>query len=100
MEKFDNNTISLALCEARHAMPECVKGSIFNNTLDPLDVKGLEAEASAKLASLNVKAVNIYVTGLTVALIAVLNAAKNLEIKVTLYHYNRDTNSYYIQEVL
>lgn len=43
--------------------------------------------------------VNLYVTGLTVALIAALNVCRVLGLKVTLYHYNRETGSYYPQEV-
>lgn len=43
--------------------------------------------------------VNIYVTGLTVALIAALNAMRKEGISVTLYHYDRDTDSYFPQEV-
>lgn len=43
--------------------------------------------------------INIYVTGLTVALIAALNAMRKEGISVTLYHYDRDTDSYFPQEV-
>ena len=43
--------------------------------------------------------INIYVTGLTVALIASLNAMRKEGISVTLYHYDRDTDSYFPQEV-
>ena len=41
----------------------------------------------------------IYVTGLTVALVAVINACLRVGISVTLMHYNRDTGSYYPQDV-
>lgn len=43
--------------------------------------------------------INIYVTGLTVALIASLNAMRKEGISVTLYHYDKDTDSYFPQEV-
>lgn len=42
---------------------------------------------------------NLYVTGLTVALIAVLNATRELNIKVTLWHFDRENGKYYSQEV-
>ena len=41
----------------------------------------------------------IYGTGLTVALVAVINACLRVGISVTLMHYNRDTGSYYPQDV-
>lgn len=42
---------------------------------------------------------DLYVTGLTVALIAALNVAKEQQIKVTLYHFDRESGGYYPQEV-
>lgn len=32
---------SMALCEGRHEIPQAVDGSIFGNTIDPLDPNGL-----------------------------------------------------------
>ena len=52
-----------------------------------------------KLESLNITKLNLYVTGLTVALIAVLNATRELGIKVTLWHFDRESGKYYCQEV-
>lgn len=43
--------------------------------------------------------INLYVTGLTVALIAALNVCRDEGVSVTLYHYNRDTGLYFPQEV-
>lgn len=85
---------SLALCEARHEMP--VDGSIFGNTIpDPTNVGKLELEARKCLKKLDIVYLDLYVTGLTVALIAVLNVCKSMKINVTLYHYNRETGDYY-----
>lgn len=42
----------------------------------------------------------IYVTGLTVALVAVINACLRVGISVTLMHFNRETGDYYPQDVL
>lgn len=42
--------------------------------------------------------VNIYVTGPAVALVAALNAMRKEGISVTLFHYNKDTDSYFPQE--
>ena len=91
---------NLCLCQARHEMPSCVEGAIFSQEVDPLDVKGLENIALEKLAPLKNGELDLYVTGLTVALIATLNVARALNIKMVLYHYNRVDGSYYPQEVL
>lgn len=42
---------------------------------------------------------NLYVTGLTVALIAALNVCRKEGLNVTLWHYDRVTGSYYPQKV-
>ena len=43
--------------------------------------------------------INIYVTGLTVALIAALNVCRHEGLKVTLYHYDKESGEYFSQEV-
>lgn len=43
--------------------------------------------------------INIYVTGLTVALIAALNVCRHEGLKVTIYHYDRESGEYFPQEV-
>lgn len=64
------------------------------------DPNGLQAEAESKLRELDIKSLDLYVTGLTVALVAVLNACHKLGIVVTLYHYDREEGNYYPQQVL
>ena len=93
-----NKNLCLALCQGRHEMPAEVAGSIFGQEVDPLDVQGLEEKASAVVAG--AETATIYVTGLSVALVAALNACKKASVKkVVLMHYNRDAGSYYPQEV-
>lgn len=89
--------VYMSLCEGRHEIPQAIDGSIFGTELDPLDLTGMEREAAEQLQG--VFTLNLYVTGLTVALIAVLNVCREQKIKVTLYHYNRETGKYYPQEV-
>lgn len=88
---------TLALCEGRHEMPAVVEGAIFGNSIDPLDVEGLEKTASNKLAGCT--ELTLYVTGLTVALVAVVNVCRQNSIKLTLMHFDRATDSYYQQPV-
>jgi hypothetical protein len=42
----------------------------------------------------------LYVTGLTPLLISVLNYCKLFDIKVLLYHYDKETNKYRAQTIL
>lgn len=86
--------VYMSLCEGRHEIPQAIDGSIFGTELD---LTGMEREAAEQLRG--VFTLNLYVTGLTVALIAVLNVCREQKIKVTLYHYNRETEKYYPQEV-
>ena len=90
-------TKNMALCEARHDIPQAVDGSIFGNTINPLDVCGLEETALVKL--IGVKALNLYVTGLSVALVAVINVCHRERIMLTLWHYDRESGDYYPQSV-
>lgn len=96
--EIEVETAYMELCKGRHATP-AEDGAIFETEVDPLDVTGLEEKAKERLASLEITRLHLYVTGLTVALITVLNVARELGIKVTLWHFNRETGKYYSQEV-
>lgn len=92
--------IKTSLCAARHQMPADVVGSVFGNTLDPLDINGLQKTADDFVGSLDKDAsLHLYVTGLTVALVAVINACKKAGVKLVLWHFNRDNGDYYPQDV-
>lgn len=94
------NTTKIALCEGRHTMPEGVQGSIFPNTLNPTDLKVINDIAMKFMDAHREDEVHVYVTGLTVALVAVINAAVKAQcVNLTLYHYDRDTGDYFPQPV-
>ena len=96
--------MKLGLIKGRHEIPQVEGRYIFIEDLNPTDVKEAEGKAYSVLA--RIKAVypdshiNWDVTGLTMALIAVLNAAKRHGMSVTLYHFDRETGEYFPQEVL
>lgn len=96
--EIEVDTAFMELCKGRHKTP-ATDGAIFETEVNPLDTFALELEAKEKLKSLNIEKLHLYVTGLTVALIAVLNVAKELNIKVTLWHFDRESDEYYEQEV-
>lgn len=96
--EIEVDTASIELCKGRHSTP-ATDGAIFETEVNPLDVTALEVEAKERLASLNITKLNLYVTGLTVALVAVLNVTRELGIEVILWHFDRESGKYYSQEV-
>lgn len=97
--------ISMGLVKGRHEMP--VDRYVFDEIEDVLDFNKLESEAwNVLLITFEVdeddneaKELHLYVTGLTAATVAVINAARSLEIGVVLYHYDIVAKSYKAQPV-
>lgn len=115
MEKI----LNLAVCEGRHVIEPATDGAIFGKSIPDdmlVNPKRLESRAFNALWNkcfhrhwlvptddgdeipkfLNL---NLYVTGLTVAVIAILNVCRCEGITVTLWHYDRNTGKYYPQNV-
>lgn len=86
--------------QGRHEISE-VKDYIFTNTLDPADRQGIRSLAQKSLEFLS-KGDNltVYVTGLTVALVEVINICHEKGARLTLMHFDRNTGTYFPQEVL
>ena len=89
--------VKMGLCRGRHDIPG-VDSYIYPSQVDPLDLAGQAATAAAALAGVEV--LDLYVTGLTVALVTVINHCHRAGIALTLWHYDRDSRSYYPQPVL
>lgn len=85
------------LVDGRHAMP--VEEHVFELIEDMFRFGELERVAMNNIVKTSDTLV-LYVTGLTVATISVINVAKNLGYKqVVLKHYNRDNGLYESQWV-
>ena len=65
--------------------------------VNPLDLNKLAEMVHEALADCT--KLDLYVTGLTVALVEVINYATKNNVPLTLWHYNRDTGEYYSQSV-
>lgn len=92
--------IRCGLCEGRHQIP--TDKFIFPSVINPTDLNWqceVALKSMRELGIMEDKELELYVTGLTVALITVLNICKSCGISVTLLHYDRNTDSYYKQEV-
>lgn len=88
---------TFALCAGRHPIPGDPP-AIFPGTVNPLDVGGLYLTAEAAIPA-DCTDLTVYVTGLTVAMLAVVRVCFARGILLTALHYDRDTDSYYPQEV-
>lgn len=116
--------IAMELFKGRHAIPQPVDGAVFGSEVDPTKPGLLEVVAHKSLWEICEKKgyiviledadgreeyvrviskgvrLNLYVSGLTVALIATLNQCRREGITVTLWHYNKATGKYYSQQVV
>ena len=94
--------MNIGLVKGRHEIPN-VNKYLFTEIADVTDVKAIEKVADSAIKALPTpisRVLNIYVTGLTVALIAVLNAVRRDErFTVTLWHFNSATGEYFAQSV-
>lgn len=89
---------SVALCESRHEIPQAVDGCIFGNTVE-FNIPKLNRDAYVAVKDSGVEFLTVYVTGMTPALVAVINACNDLDITLTLMHYNNATGKYVPQYV-
>lgn len=87
---------TLGLCEGRHELP--VEGYVFGNTVNPIDLQGMMNTAHEALQ--DVEALELYVTGLTVACTTVIRYCLINLIPLKLMHFDRDRESYYPQVIL
>ena len=120
MAEHENEIISVGLVAGRHDIP--VSEYIFPDGIDDVtDFVGMEQIATKffkKIYSLGSHTewnstpdytdyeisvgdyvVRIYVTGLTAALIAAINAANVFQVRVQIMHFDRNTNTYIPQDL-
>lgn len=95
--------MNIGLVKGRHLIPNVNKFLFTEEITDVTDVKAIEAMADSAIKALPTpisRVLNLYVTGLTVALIAVLNAVRRDErFTVKLWHFNSATGEYFAQSV-
>ena len=88
----------MVLCQSRHEIPQAVDGAVFPQEIRcPMYFPALRYDARKVLAEKyenGVRALDLYVTGLTPALLETLNAARELGIRVVTYHHDKDTGRY------
>ena len=85
------------LCKGRHVTP--AENSIFGEIVNPTDVEGLYNIAASVIPA-DTDELVIYVTGLTVAMLAVVRVCLERGIRLTAMHYDRESGVYYPQLVV
>ena len=102
--------LEYGLIANRHNMP--VNDFIFNRIKDPTKIRNIEAEAYRKIKTIandykeeKYIKLDLYVTGLSVALISVIKACKKvhredfINIKLVLKHYSWKNKKYHNQTI-
>ncbi len=91
----------VGLIRGRHRLPPEVTEYIWEcDIADVTDVHRMDSRVAAWLDKHNPDSLTVYVTGLTAALVSVINACHTRKIPLYLMHYNRETRSYFPQPVL
>lgn len=92
--------IKVGLIKGRHELP--VGNYIFDGEIDPMDFDNLGqiAEEWVKNHTKRLDTVVLYVTGLTAATLAVVNACDTYGRRLVCMHFDRETNVYFPQVVL
>lgn len=85
------------LCAGRHITPAAE--SIFPSEVNPLDMDWMYAEADAAIPP-DATEIDLYVTGLTAATLAVVSVCVTRGISLRALHFNRDTGAFLPQKVL
>lgn len=97
-----SKSINVGLVKGRHEMGDLVSDFIFKGPIDdPTDFGKMWLAADGFIGDLpmDVKEINLYVTGLTAALIEVIKVCRQYNIKLNLFHFDTKTNTYVKQEM-
>lgn len=90
--------MKIGAVKGRHELP--VEYYIYDEEYvkDPTNLEEIYEQVKTKLE--NVGRVELYVTGLTVVTTTVINYCLDTTKPLTLYHFDRETNSYYKQPII
>ena len=97
-----SKSINVGLVKGRHEMGDLVSDYIFKGPIeDPTDFGKMWLVADGFIGDLpmDVKEINLYVTGLTAALAEVIKVCRSYDIKLNLFHFDTKTNTYVKQEM-
>lgn len=89
---------TMSLCANRHAMPDSVGDSVFPHYVkNPTDLIWLRNRVADSLQGIT--HLDLYVTGLTVALVEVIKFCIDYNVELILWHFDSVTRTYFPQRV-
>lgn len=93
--------MTVGLIKGRHNLPHDVDAYIWDEYTieDVTDVYRLEDHARRWVQTHKPHDLTVYVTGLTVCTVAVINACHEAKVPLFLMHYNRAAKRYFLQVV-
>lgn len=95
--------MKVGLIKGRHTLPAEVKDYIFEHDIPQdhiVDAEYMSDIAEGFLRRFKPHTLEIYITGFTPALCAVLKVCKAYNISVSCWHYDREGKTFWRQEVL
>lgn len=96
-------TITCGLIRGRHRLPDSVSIYVFNSDVPQdhiCDAAYMDDICSAFIARHKPGRVRVYVTGFTPALLALIRVCVQHGIALTAFNYDRESRSFWEQEVL
>jgi hypothetical protein len=91
------STYKLGLCNGRHQLPE-VDGYVYGTEVNPMDFTEMELTANESIPA-DADHIDLYVTGLTAATLAVVKVCECRAINLTCWHYDREQGNYQPQQI-
>ena len=91
--------MKVGLVKGRHSLPVEIENYIFDKEIEDLTaLEEIYKVVEKKLKEIDTKeTLEVYVTGLTVALTTVIKYCFNNYINLTLYHFNKESGEYFPQ---
>lgn len=95
--------LNIGTCKGRHEMP--VEKFVFETIDDPTNIVALRKTVWDFIGEnfyeiLAADQIKIFVTGLTVAVVEIINQFKKVADNIVLMHYDVKTHTYYSQKLL
>lgn len=96
--------MKIGLIKGRHEIVEVGGEYVFERILDVTNLVAIRRMVSRRFEELGIDSrygniVKLYVTGLTVALVEVINYCLENNIGLALYHYDREKGEYFLQPI-
>jgi len=93
---YTGTEYNMSVCEGRHDIPLAEDRAVFGEIEDPMDFISLKGKCRERFMPLVGKCdvLNLYVTGLTPALLTVINFCREHNMECITWHFNKANGTY------